>query len=125
VLSDTQVVTYYYRPSGLTPMPNARRLVALQFVGPPSWFNREIRVDAVDASGRRIVYPTQQDYEAGERPVYEPYVPLTYKSNPFSGELTVEFYISGRKARSYQYVDDDPPVITDYDDYLLVEEQQP
>ena len=123
LLTDTQVVSYEYRPSGLTPVPDARRVIELRFVGPLSWFNRPIRVDAIDASGRRIVFPPQQEYEAGDRPLYEPYRELRYTSNPFAGDLTVEFYIDGRKARSYQYMGDDPPIVTDYDDFLVTEGQ--
>lgn len=123
LLAENQVVTYHYRPSGLTPVPNAERVVELNIVGPPSWFNRQIRVDAIDSSGRRIVFPSPQQYEAGDRPIYEPYAPLKYTSNPYSGELTVEFYIDGRKARSYHYIGDDPPIVTDYDDFLYTEGQ--
>lgn len=123
LLSDNQVVTYRYRPSGLTPVPNAKRVITLVTTGPPSWFDRQIRIDVIDSAGRRIVYPSPQAYDAGERPVYEPYQPIKYDSPPFEGELTVEFYIDGRKARSYQYIGDDSPIVTDYNDYLYTEGQ--
>ncbi len=113
-LSDDAVVTYWYRPSGKVDVPNARREVALNFIGPESWHNKEIRVEAVDASGRRMVFPSQEAYDAGKRQVYELHTPLTYRSNPFVGQLIIEFFIGDQKARSYRYVDDAPAEITDY-----------
>jgi beta-lactam-binding protein with PASTA domain len=122
LLTETQVVTYEYRPSGLVNVPNARRKLILQFVGPDVWAGRELRVNVIDRTGSRIVFPSPEDYEQDRRPVYLANSELKYENDPsqWTGELTVEVYIDGHKARAYRYVGDAEPIVTEYDDYLRV-----
>ncbi|HQH54313.1 MAG TPA: PASTA domain-containing protein [Candidatus Hydrogenedentes bacterium] len=107
-------VSYDVRASAKLELPNSRRTVKIAYTVPGSWFPREIRIDVIDRNrNRQTILPTEGQYQAGERPKYQPgsiiNLPLS-----FSEELTVEVFVDGERARVYYYEGDAPPVITDY-----------
>jgi beta-lactam-binding protein with PASTA domain len=106
-------VSYDVRASGDIALPNARRKVVVAYTVPGSWFEREVRIDVIDRTGKRqTVLPSEKQYAAGERPKFKPKSTIRLPLS-FYDELTVEVYVDGEKTRTYYYEGDEPPVITD------------
>ena len=118
ILREDTVVIYDVRATGeVRPAPDQRR-VEVTYTLPRSPVARELRVEAVDRTGRRrTVYPRQQDYVDGSPPRFEGQTSITIPFQ-FHDELTVEIYLDGEKVRTYYYRGDDVPVISDHDHFF-------
>lgn len=115
VLREGQSVTYEVRLARETILPNARRRVEVAYEVPRVAPNPEIRVDVIDEDGdRTTVYPQAAHYVNGVPPRLlagtRMTIPVTYTS-----EATIEFYADGRLHKTYHYLGDSEPVITNYD----------
>lgn len=118
VVHEGMNVMYDVRASGQVELPDAWRKVVVEYTVPEGWFEREVRIDVMDRGGRRmIVFPKQSDYEAGVRAKVQPGKTIRQPLS-FRDEITVEVYVDGVKARTYQFQGDLPPVVTDHDNSM-------
>lgn len=115
VLREGQSVTYEVRLARDTILPNARRRVEVTYEVPRVAPNPQIRVDVIDENGdRTTVYPQTAHYVNGAPPRLlagtRMTIPVTYQ-----GQAMIEFYADGNLHKTYHYVGDSEPVITNYD----------
>jgi beta-lactam-binding protein with PASTA domain len=115
VLREGQSVTYEVRLAGETILPNARRRVEIVYEVPRVASNPQIRVDVIGDDGNRAtVYPQSAHYIDGAPPRLlagtRMTIPVTYQR-----QATIEFYADSKLHKSYEYVGDSEPVITNYD----------
>jgi serine/threonine-protein kinase len=114
LLQEGQAITYEVRASGAEAPPDSMRKVEVIYTVPGTWSPREVRIDVIDRKGtRQTVLPSEEQYNAGERPKYEPNTKLRLPLL-FNEELTVEVYVDGLRACTYYYEGDNPPVITNH-----------
>jgi len=115
MLREGDTVTYDIRASGSISLPNARRKINIAFEVPKNGAASDVQIDLVDAEGnRQTVLPSKHQLAMGERPRYQPGTMIRLPQVSFQGELTVEIFVNGQKARTYFYQGDEPPQITDY-----------
>jgi hypothetical protein len=100
-------------------LPTLGRRVEVRFAVPGPTFKRDVRVDVVLADGaRKTVYPREQDYIGGMPPELDPGTTITIPQISFVGQVTVEFFVDGEKARSYYFRGRAEPVTTDFGDFM-------
>jgi hypothetical protein len=115
VLREGQSVTYEIRLAQETILPNARRRVEVSYEVPRISHNPEVRVDVINQDGERsTVYPQPSHFVNGASPRLmagtRMTIPVTYL-----GEATIEFYADRQLHKTYHYIGDSEPVITNYD----------
>ncbi|MFA6240114.1 MAG: PASTA domain-containing protein [Candidatus Hydrogenedentales bacterium] len=98
------------------PIEGAWRDVTVSYTVPQSWMQREVRIDVITKDGeRQNIFPPRAQYVDGKPPVLDPGSKVNQKIR-FRDEITVEVFLDGVKARTYRYVGDADPEITDHDD---------
>lgn len=108
-------IVYTVRASGAVALPNAQRKVKVSYTVPPSWFEREVRIDVIDRNGiRATVFPLEHHYVEGMPPKFGSGYTIMLPPLSFIDKMTVEVYLDGQLAQSYAYEGDADPVITQY-----------
>ncbi len=109
-----QQVIFDVRMSVATRPAATERKVKVVYKVPFSWYDREVRMVAIDKDGRRsTLFPLPQDFVNGAPPKYPSGTKITVDLS-FLEEVTVEVYLDGEKAVSYYYQGTADPVITDH-----------
>ena len=105
-----QVVTYDVKPSGLMTVPNDQYQAEVLHEMLYDYFDKEVRVDVVDAEGNRTTkghYAPAFDALSKQTRVAGSKIRV---SVPYVGEATVEIYVDGSLDKSYTLKGGAPPV---------------
>jgi len=118
LLKPGDMVIYRYRPNPETESaetePGTWREVTVEYVIPPFWMEREVRMDVIYRDGTvRTAFPPFEFYVEGLPPKYTPGTKIR-QPIPFQDEVTVEVFLDGEKVRSYYYQGDAEPVIRNF-----------
>ncbi len=116
LLQEGDSVLYTVYPSGSVTLPDAQLSTGvITYTVPDSWFEREVRVDTIDRNGVRATYfPLERHYVEGRPPRFSSGTP--FKIGPFKyiDEMSVEIYLDGQMAQTYQFKGEGEPQVTQY-----------
>ena len=110
----SQVITYDYRPSGMESGPTERYEAVLRHEMPVDWYDKEVRVDVIDALGERTtVWSREPSFADADRATYVAGTAIRIPVN-YVRETTVEIYLNGLLHAAYRLKDGNPPELTAY-----------
>ncbi len=113
LLQQGDLVVYTVRPSGGVALPDAQRKASqIDYVVPPSWFEREVRIDTIDRNGTRTtIFPRESNYVNGQPPRFAAGAKLGIPGFSFIDKATVEIYLDGQLVESHYFEGDKPPEV--------------
>lgn len=108
-------VTVNIKPSPSKPVAGIGRRVTLRYTVPPGFMDREVTVVEVFSDGTygSPLFPKPDDYVNGLPPKVPPGWDVV-STFIYKEEATIEVRLDGRKVRTYHYIGDAAPVITDF-----------
>jgi len=109
-----QVVTYDYKPSGMTSGPSEHYETVVRHEIPVDWYDKSVRVDVIDAAGERTsVWSREPSFTDADRATYVAGTAIRIPVN-YLRETTVEIYLNNTLHAAYRLKDGNPPELIAY-----------